>query len=178
MELQAALAQLQISESTFHRRLRRAGLREGDRIHEGHVTPRAARILGLTADVPALSPPDFREWAAAVTVPNLEPEHDPKPEPTDAYEFEALPLPAVTAPQAAETAALQDVIEAQRAEIAILSHYIEGCDTLLGEMVRTIAEQEDRIRRLEALAYRARAVSPLSGVARLFRRVPFFPEAA
>jgi hypothetical protein len=54
-----------------------------------------------------------------------------------------------------------------REELKRVSDYLEGCDRLLGEMVRTIATLEERTRQLEpAAASGRRTGNPLTGVLR------------
>ena len=53
-----------------------------------------------------------------------------------------------------------------REELTRVSDYLEGCDRLLGEMVRTISTLEERTRQLEYSPRSARGGNPLSGALR------------
>ena len=53
-----------------------------------------------------------------------------------------------------------------REELARVSDYLEGCDRLLGEMVRTISTLEERTQQLERSPRSARGGNPLSGALR------------
>ena len=47
-----------------------------------------------------------------------------------------------------------------------MSDYLEGCDRLLGEMVRTISKLEERTQYLERTPSSLRSANPLSGALR------------
>ena len=104
-----------------------------------------------------------------------EPEEAPMPSVCPFDEEEASPamgLPEAPAAQTIPLAQFNALLyqhNVLREELARVTEYLDGCDRLLGEMVRTISTLEERTRELEpARSPRRAAVNPLSGA---FRKV-------